>query len=105
MNGKNRSLVANIAAANSYSIEHLRKPENWALVERASYYYIAGFFHTVSPESILTVAKHAAEKGKVFSMNLSADFLCQFFLKPLTETIHYADFVFGNCLEYKTFAG
>ena len=105
MNGKNRSLVANIAAANSYSIEHLLQPENWALVEKASYYYIAGFFQTVSPESILSIAKHSAEKGKVFSMNLSACFLCQLFLKPLTIAMEYADFVFGNDSEYKTFAG
>ena len=105
MNGKNRSLVANIAAANNYSIEHLLQPDNWALVEAASHFYIAGFFQTVSPESILTVAKHATEEGKVFCMNLSACFLCQAFLKPLTDTMKYVDFVFGNDSEYKTFAG
>jgi hypothetical protein len=26
-----RSLVANLSAANNYKIEHLKKPENWAV--------------------------------------------------------------------------
>lgn len=34
-------------------------------VERAKFYYIAGFFLTVSPESIMLVADHAASKKKV----------------------------------------
>ena len=34
-------------------------------VEKAKFFYIAGFFLTVSPDSIMTVAKHAAEKNKV----------------------------------------
>lgn len=34
-------------------------------VEKAKYYYIAGFFLTVSPESIMLVAEHAAAKNKV----------------------------------------
>ncbi|CAN0205827.1 unnamed protein product [Lampetra planeri] len=40
--GDNRSLVANLAAANSYVKEqHLDLPENWALVQKARVYYIA----------------------------------------------------------------
>ncbi|CDP17399.1 unnamed protein product [Coffea canephora] len=63
--GGERSLVANLSAANCYKSEHLKRPENWALVEKAKYYYIAGFFLTVSLESILLVAQHAAAKNKV----------------------------------------
>ncbi|KAG6479872.1 hypothetical protein ZIOFF_063348 [Zingiber officinale] len=77
--GGERSLVANLSAANCYKIEHLKRPENWALVEKAKYIYIAGFFLTVSPDSIQLVAEHAAAQNKVFSMNLSAPFICEFF--------------------------
>ncbi|KAA3453384.1 adenosine kinase 2-like [Gossypium australe] len=73
------SLVANLSAANCYKSEHLKKPENWALVEKTKYFYIAGFFLTVSPESIQLIAEHAAAKNKVFMMNLSAPFICEFF--------------------------
>ncbi|CAJ0841651.1 15644_t:CDS:2 [Entrophospora sp. SA101] len=55
--------------------EHLYLPEKWKIVENAEYFYIAGFFVTVSPESIEKVAKHAAETNKAFAMNLSAVFL------------------------------
>lgn len=34
-------------------------------VEKAKYFYIAGFFLTVSPESIQLVAEHAAANNKV----------------------------------------
>lgn len=34
-------------------------------VEKAKYFYIAGFFLTVSPDSIQLVAEHAAATNKV----------------------------------------
>ncbi|CAI0442738.1 unnamed protein product [Linum tenue] len=102
--GGERSLVANLSAANCYKADHLKKPENWALVEKAKYYYIAGFFLTVSPESILLVAEHAAAKNKIFSTNLSAPFICEFFKDVQEKVLAYADFVFGNETEARTFS-
>lgn len=103
--GKHRSLVANLAAANCYSkTDHLEKPENWEFVEKAEYIYISGFFLTVSPETIVTVGKHAAEKNKLFTMNLSAPFLCQFFKKPMMDALPYVDILFGNETEAGVFA-
>lgn len=99
-----RSLVANLSAANKYKIDHLKKPENWACVERAKFIYSAGFFLTVSPESMLTVAKHAAETGKYYMINLAAPFICQFFKDPLMELFPYVDFIFGNESEARVFA-
>lgn len=99
-----RSLVANLAAANNYKIDHLLQPENFALVEKAKFFYVAGFFLTVSPESIMTVAKHAAEKNKIFAMNLAAPFICQFFKDPLMAAFPYTDYLFGNETEAQAFA-
>ncbi|CAL4968150.1 unnamed protein product [Urochloa decumbens] len=62
--GGKSSLIANLSAANCYKSEHLKRPENWALVEKAKYIYIAGFFLTVSPDSIQLVAEHAAANNK-----------------------------------------
>lgn len=96
--------MANLAAAQCYKSEHLKRPEIWALgtflvyagplslsvspqtliseqfpvtdiwydaifsliVEKAKYFYIAGFFLVVSPESIQLVAEHAAVNNKVW---------------------------------------
>ncbi|XP_062018075.1 adenosine kinase 1-like [Rosa rugosa] len=74
-----RSLIVNLATANCYKVEHLKRPENWALVEKAKYIYVAGFFSTVYPESIQLVTEHVAANNKVFSMNLSTPFICEFF--------------------------
>ncbi|XP_075933219.1 adenosine kinase isoform X1 [Anarhichas minor] len=103
--GDNRSLVANLAAANCYKKDkHLDLEENWKLVEKAKVYYIAGFFLTVSLESILKVAKHASENNKLFCMNLSAPFICQFFKDNLMQVLPYVDVLFGNETEAAAFA-
>ncbi|CAN7075464.1 unnamed protein product [Brassica oleracea var. botrytis] len=99
-----RSLIANLSAANCYKVEHLKKPENWALVEKAKFYYIAGFFLTVSPESIQLVREHAAANNKVFTMNLSAPFICEFFKDVQVKCLPYMDYVFGNETEARTFS-
>jgi hypothetical protein len=57
--------VANLSAANNYKMSHIQQPENWAIVEKSKYIYICGFFLTVSPETILLLANHAAETNKV----------------------------------------
>lgn len=97
-----RSLVANLSAAKKYKIDHLKKPENWVCVERAKFIYSSGFFLAVSPESMMTVARHAAETGKYYMINLAAPFICQF--KDLMELFPYVDFIFGNESEARTFA-
>ncbi|XP_058650879.1 adenosine kinase isoform X3 [Onychostoma macrolepis] len=103
--GDNRSLVANLAAANCYKKEkHLDLEENWKLVEKAQVYYIAGFFLTVSLESILKVAKHASENNKIFCLNLSAPFICEFFKEALMKVMPFVDILFGNETEAAAFA-
>jgi len=101
--GNDRSLVANISAANNYKEEHLTTT-GWPLVEKAKIYYIAGFFITVSPPSIMKVAEHAAAANKIFTMNLSAPFICQFFKDPLFAALPYVDILFGNETEFAEFA-
>lgn len=36
-----RSLVADLAAANTFTVDHINIPENKALVENAKFYYIS----------------------------------------------------------------
>lgn len=97
-----RSLIANLAAANHFSKEHVIK--NFKYVEEAEYYYISGFFLTVSPPSIMMVAQQAMESNKVFMMNLSAPFISIFFKEPLMQVMPYIDILFGNESEALTFS-
>lgn len=39
--GTNRSLCANLAAANCFTVDHIRKPENKKYIENAQFYYIS----------------------------------------------------------------
>lgn len=104
ISGKSRSLVANLGAANHYKQEHLLQSKNWDRVKMANYYYISGFFLTVSPESMLTVAEHAAANDKLFMTNLSAPFLSQFFKEPQMKVMPYVDILFGNETEAEAFS-
>merc|ERR1711990_570495 len=78
----------------------------WPLVEKAKVYYIAGFFITVSPPSIMKVAEHAAANNKIFTMNLSAPFIMQVppFKDALFAALPYIDILFGNETEFAEFA-
>jgi len=102
--GKHRSMVTNLLAANEYKIAHLERTDIWSLVEKATCFYIGGFFLTVSPPSIMKLAQHAAENNKLFCMNLSAIFISQFFKEPLVASSPYWDVLFGNDDEASTFA-
>lgn len=100
--GRHRSLIAHLAAANHFSKEHVIK--NFNYVENAEFYYISGFFLTVSPASIMMVAEKAMESNKVFMMNLSAPFISIFFKDALMQVMPYIDILFGNEAEALTFA-
>lgn len=102
--GKDRSLVAHLAAANNFKASHLDDPKNWSIVENAKIYYISGFFFTVCPEAIQRVAKYSLDNDRTFMLNLSAPFISQFFKDPLMNAFPYVDIVFGNDDEAKTFA-
>merc|ERR1719160_316253 len=72
---KERSLCTNLAAANNYKIDHVKQPENWKIVEQAKIIYSAGFFITVSPDSMRAACAEAAKTQKLYCLNLSAPFL------------------------------
>lgn len=95
-NGQCRSLVANLGAANNFHPRHLETSPMPELLERARFYYISGFFLTVSPDAIMNVAQRAVTEEKVLCFNLSAPFICSYFQEPLMRVLPYVDFLFGN---------
>lgn len=99
-----RALIANLAAANNFKETHLESPKAKEIIESAQFYYIAGFFLTVSVPSLVIVAEHAVANNKVFCLNLSAPFIVDFFGDQLATALAYADFLFGNESEAAAFA-
>jgi len=94
---KERSLCANLSAANNYKKEHFDSEEIQKLVQETNFFYNTGFFLTVSPETAIALGKYASEANKPFLFNLSAPFLIDFFWDGKMEAVlQYADVVFGN---------
>lgn len=102
--GHQRSMVTDLSAANNYKVSHLKRAEIWKMAEEAKYYYVGGYHLTVCVPAILALAEHAAATNKLFSMNLSAPFLCQFFKEAMDKTSPYWDFIMGNESEALAFA-
>ncbi|CAD5225037.1 unnamed protein product [Bursaphelenchus okinawaensis] len=99
-----RSLCADLAAANTFTLSHLLTPENQQLIKNAQYYVVSGFFITVCPEGILHVAEHAAKENKLYCQNLSAPFVPLCFKEKLDQIIPYVDLLFCNESEIEAYA-
>lgn len=104
INDTHRSLVADLGAANTFTINHLEEDGNVSLINKAKYFYISGFFLTVCPSAIQKIAGHVADNKKVLCMNLSAPFICQFFKDDLNAALPYVDVLFGNETEALAYA-
>jgi len=57
-------MVTQLAAANCYKEDHLVREEIWSRITAAQFYYSTGYFLTVSPPSVMRIARHAAETNK-----------------------------------------
>jgi adenosine kinase len=101
-----RSLVANLSAAEKYSKTHFESAEVQEVVRNATIVYSAGFFLTHSAETMVAAGKSVAESNgaRMYAMNLSAPFLCQFFKDQMHSVLPYCDFVFGNESEAAAYA-
>jgi adenosine kinase len=101
---KERSLVASLGAANHYKLDHFETAAVQDAVAAARVIYSAGFFLTVSPDSMVRCGQAvAASRDKFYATNLSAPFLCSVFKDAMMRVLPYADFVFGNESEAKAF--
>merc|ERR1719159_689329 len=106
INTPERSLCTNLNAANNFKVDHLKQPENWKILEAAKIVYSAGFFITVSPDSMRAACAEAAKSNKIYCLNLSAPFLMQVppFKAVFVELLPQVDILFGNETEAQTWA-
>ncbi|GMR38606.1 hypothetical protein PMAYCL1PPCAC_08801, partial [Pristionchus mayeri] len=87
--------MASIDLSVLISLQPLRSPrkkeENWALVQRAQYYYSEGFFLGVCPEAVVTIARDMCARNRPVLVNLSAPLVPQQYFEPLRTALYYAD--------------
>lgn len=103
---KERSLTTNLSAANNYKVSHLQQPEHLKVLSGSKVVYSAGFFITVSPDSMEVAAKEMCKVGGTYCMNLSAPFIVQVppFRAVLEKLMPYCDILFGNETEALAYA-
>ncbi|KAK7194208.1 adenosine kinase [Novymonas esmeraldas] len=104
ISGKERSLVANLSAANLLSAEHIHSSSVVEMMRSSQLYYLTGFTLTIDVSYVVTVAEAARASGGQFMMNLSAPFLLQFFTEGFLKVAPYLDVLFGNEVEAKALA-
>lgn len=102
-----RSLVADLSAAAAYDLSMLKENQRaCSLMKSVKAIYATGFFLTSSPESIKYAAEQASDSnGKtLFTMNLSAPFVAEFYKEHLALLLPSIDILFGNESEAISFA-
>merc|ERR1711976_788377 len=84
----------------------VKEAANLKLVQQAKIIYSAGFFITVSTESMKLAQAEAAKSGATYCLNLSAPFLMQVppFKAFILEILPMVDYLFCNETEAATFA-
>jgi len=106
--GGERSLIANLAAAEKYNFAHFETPQIQMGVSMAEIYYCASFplTHEGGQKTVLALAKQACDNNKIFCLNISAPFVCQVppFFAALKEVLKYCNYVFCNETEAQEFA-
>jgi len=102
---KERGLTTYLGAANSYKPEHLKEKEQWSILEGSKIVYSAGFFLTVSLDSILLAQEQMLKTGGIHCLNISAPFLC--FVPPLKAMLDKAivatEYLFCNETEARAY--
>jgi adenosine kinase len=99
-----RALVANLAAANNFKPSHLQSATAKDVLDSAQYYYSSGFFLTHSADSFNIIAEDFISNNKIVCINLSAQFIVDFFATQLATAIELSDYVFGNESEAASYA-
>jgi len=91
-----RSLIANLGAANDYQIEHYHSAEIQQLIQTIDVFYSAGYFLTVSPETAVEIGKHCVEHNKVLVWGVAAPFIIDVFWERVEKLLPYVDYIIAN---------
>ncbi|KAF5289757.1 hypothetical protein FQA39_LY03674 [Lamprigera yunnana] len=102
VNGNHRSLCTDLGASKYFTVENLQSEEIWKVVQNAHYFYLPGFFLSVSVECVTILAQHTFQK--FFSLNLSAPFIVERYKDQILDLLPYVDILFGNETEVKSLA-
>ncbi|CAL1266072.1 unnamed protein product [Larinioides sclopetarius] len=98
-----RSMCTRHGASAKFSKEHLYMEDIQNKVKTAHCIFIVGYFVGHSPEVVSMLAENCSPL-QVFSVSLSAEYICREYTGALSKVIPRVDVLFGNEVEMKAFA-
>ena len=103
--GAERTLAANLGAANSYQVSHLWAGDNRARLHHAKVIYVEGYFLAHSPETTMELALFAQKNKKTFVFNLCGEYVCEdiTYVENVLAILPFIDILFGNLSEFEVF--
>ena len=105
VDGDERTLCANLGAANKYSTSDLWSQQNIDLLNNVRVIYVEGFFFNHSFEATMELATFANRNGKTFVFNLCGEYVCKdiTYVENVLKLLPFVNFIFGNKSEYEVF--
>ena len=103
--GAERTLCANLGAANSYHVSDLWSGNNKTTLQQAKVIYVEGYFLSHSPEATKELALFAQRNKKTFIFNLCGEYVCEDikYVENVLSILPYVDIMFGNKSEFDVF--
>lgn len=103
--GKERTLLANLAASNLLSSEYMHSAVVQKALETCKIFYCTGYALLLDVAYVLQVAE-AAHKvpGGLFVLNISAPYIVECFTESFLKVLPYVDILFGNENEARALA-
>jgi len=103
--GAERTLCANLGAANSYQLGDLWAGDNQAMLQHAKVIYVEGYFLSHSPDATLELALFAQRNKKTFVFNLCGEYVCEDikYVENVLKILPHIDIIFGNRSEFDVF--
>jgi len=103
--GAERTLAANLGAANKFSAEDLWQGNNRNLLEGSKVIYVEGYFLSHSPEATMELARFAQKHKITFVFNLCGEYVCEdiTYVENVLAILPFIDILFGNLSEFEVF--
>lgn len=105
-NNQERTLIANIGAANYYTLKHLVEHEELLFHSKnVSIIYVEGFFMSHSPEVTIYLAENCRKFNITFAFNLCGGYVCENkeYVQNVLKILPKIDLLFGNLAEFRLF--
>jgi UDP-glucuronate decarboxylase len=94
--GKERALLANIAAASKINPSAFTNPRATEVLDAARIVYFTGFMLIPNPNLIMSLIQTTGRHRPLIAMNLSAPFIMQVFGDSVKAVLPFVDILFSN---------